>query len=568
MSRFKSSFPGILLPVLFLLLLSCQQSEAPDPKEKDIVEKPEQIDVRKAKNIEEALLYAIQNNGRINDTVLLRLDTMLLTVYKERRFSPLWSKDELISPLADSLIDFIEHSKEYGLFPSDYHNKALHNVQALLATDSASQKNAALWSRADLMLTDAFFLISKHLKQGRLSFDSVTLRTDTILTDSFYNSLLADLKWKQNVKAVFHALEPKHRGYDSLKAGLKFFLDSIKTFKRYTHVIYPNKDSAAMYQQLQRRLFEEDILPSPSEFVDSAQWKTVISNYQKTHGLKVTGKINENTINRLNNTDWEKFKQIVINLDRYKLLPDTMPEKYVWVNIPSYYLHLIDSDTVVFKSRIVVGKPQTRTPVLTSRITDMITYPQWTIPTSIIVKEVLPGVKKNPNYFTKHGYSLIDGEGNEVDPATVNWQKYSKGIPYKVIQGSGDANALGVLKFNFSNKYSVYLHDTNQRYLFSNSNRSLSHGCVRVQEWQKLAKYLIANDSINRKPNTSFIGSDSLKVWLQRKEKHYLPVRNRVPLFIRYFSCEGINGKVKFYEDIYREDKILRERYFADKSIQ
>jgi murein L,D-transpeptidase YcbB/YkuD len=323
-----------------------------------------------------------------------------------------------------------------------------------------------------------------------------------------------------------------------------------------------------LYGQLQKRFFEEDILPSPSELMDTASWRAAIRSYQKAKGLKVTGKINENTANSLNNTDWEKFKQIAINLDRYKLLPDTMPEKYIWVNIPSYYMKLIEDDTLVFQSKIVVGKPETRTPLLTSRITDMITYPQWTMPTSIIVKEVLPGVKKNPDYFTKHGYSLINDDGDEVDPLTVDWKKYTKGIPYKVVQGSGDANALGVLKFNFSNKYSVYLHDTNQRYLFRNASRSLSHGCVRVQDWQKLAHYIISNDSIARKSNGNFIGSDTLKAWLQRKEKHYLPVRNRLALFIRYFSCEGVNGKVRFYEDIYKEDKVLREKYFADKSIQ
>jgi L,D-transpeptidase YcbB len=568
MSRITRPYPLICFAIALFLVYACQDGDAPDPKEKDIVERIEQIDVRKARNIEEAIRFALQNNGRISDTVRLRVDSLVSLIYSTRNHAPLWSREESLLPVADSLIDFIENSKEYGLFPSDYHNKALHNVRELLKTDSVSQKNAALWSRTDLMLTDAFLLLSKHLRQGRLQYDSVTLRTDTVLTDSFYNKVLADLKWKQNVREVFHSLEPKHKGYDSLKIGLKFFLDSIKTFRRLTHVIYPNKDSAALYAQLQRRFFEEDVLPSPTEPVDTATWRSVISAYQKAQGLKVTGRINENTANRLNNTDWEKFKQIAVNLDRYKLLPDTMPEKYIWVNIPSYYMKLVDSDTVVFRSRVVVGKPNTRTPVLTSRITDMITYPQWTIPTSIIAKEVIPGVKKNPNYFTKHGYSIIDDKGNEIDPASIDWKRYTKGIPYKVVQGSGDANALGVLKFNFSNKYSVYLHDTNQRYLFSNSSRSLSHGCVRVQEWQKLARYIIANDSMNRKPNSSYIQSDSLKAWLARKEKHYLPVRNRVPLFIRYFSVEGINGKVKFYEDIYGEDKMLRQRHFADKSIQ
>lgn len=568
MSRIQPQVPSIIFLFFLVFVIACQEQEAPNPKEKDIVEKPEQIDIRKSRNIESAIRYALQHNGRISDSLRLRLDTLVGSIYEKGNYRPLWSNEEKFSALADSLLRFIEDCREYGLFPTDYHNRALHSLRDLLATDSTAQKDAVTWSRADMMLTDAFLLISKHLKQGRLKYDSVTLRKDTVLSDTFYRNALADLQYSRDIRSVFRKLEPKNRYYDSLKVGLKYFLDSIQTFKRYTRVIYPNKDSVALYSQLQKRLFEEDILPSPTEQVDTATWRSVIASYQKAKGLKVTGKLNENTVNALNNTAWERFKRIAINLDRFKLLPDSMPAKYVWVNLPSYYMRLIDSDTVVFVSRVVVGRPATRTPLLTSRISDMITYPQWNIPTSIITKEVLPGVKKDPNYFAKHGYSIIDSKGDEVDPASVDWKRYTKTIPYKVIQGSGDANALGILKFNFSNKYSVYMHDTNQRYLFKNAARSLSHGCVRVQEWQKLAHYLILNDSLNKKPSIPVVSSDSLKAWLQRKEKHYLPVRTPVQVFFRYFTCEGVGGKVKFYEDIYGEDKILSERYFADKSIQ
>ena len=194
----------------------------------------------------------------------------------------------------------------------------------------------------------------------------------------------------------------------------------------------------------------------------------------------------------------------------------------------------------------------------------MITYPQWTIPTSIIVKEILPAVKKDPGYLQRKGFSLVDKNGDEVDPYTVDWAKYSKGIPYKVVQGSGDDNALGILKFNFSNKYAVYLHDTNQRYLFGLVSRALSHGCVRVQEWDELANYIIRNDSLNA-TGRNFTKGDSLHHWLQKKEKHSIPVRNRIPLFIRYFTCEGRDGGIFFYDDIYGDDKKMQSRYFADK---
>lgn len=240
-----------------------------------------------------------------------------------------------------------------------------------------------------------------------------------------------------------------------------------------------------------------------------------------------------------------------------------MPSKYVWVNIPSYYMQLMDGDSVKINSRVVVGKTKTRTPVLTSNINEMITYPQWVPPPSIVMKEILPAVKKNPGYLAKKGFSLWDSKGEEIDPYTVDWSKYSKGIPYRVVQGSGDANALGIMKFVFSNKYSVYLHDTNQRYLFGQTMRSLSHGCVRVQDWDKLTFYLLRNDSLSTGRASS--RADSVRTWLQNKQKRSVALKNKMPVFIRYITCEGRNGEVIFYDDIYGDDKMLKEKYFASK---
>ena len=175
-------------------------------------------------------------------------------------------------------------------------------------------------------------------------------------------------------------------------------------------------------------------------------------------------------------------------------------------------------------------------------------------------------MKKNAGYLARKGFSLVDVKGETVDPYSVNWAKYTKGIPYKIVQGSGDDNALGIYKFNFNNPYSVYLHDTNQRYLFKNTVRALSHGCVRVQDWEKLAFYIANNDSLNQKEGSvATYNSDSIKIWLANKERKRIIVKNRIPLFIRYFTCEGKNGKIIFYDDIYGEDKILRDKYFAGK---
>ncbi|MCY7293574.1 MAG: L,D-transpeptidase family protein, partial [Ferruginibacter sp.] len=138
----------------------------------------------------------------------------------------------------------------------------------------------------------------------------------------------------------------------------------------------------------------------------------------------------------------------------------------------------------------------------------------------------------------------------------------------RIVQGSGDNNSLGVIKFNFDNPYAVYLHDTNQRYLFKNAARALSHGFVRVQEWEKLAYYIELNDSTLSKNKYSLkYTADSIRNWISHKERHMVEVKIPIPLFIRYFSCEGKSGVIKFYEDIYGEDKQLMEKYFAKKQL-
>ena len=134
------------------------------------------------------------------------------------------------------------------------------------------------------------------------------------------------------------------------------------------------------------------------------------------------------------------------------------------------------------------------------------------------------------------------------------------------MQGSGDDNALGVLKFNFNNPYSVYLHDTNQRYLFSNSVRALSHGCVRVQKWRDLAFFIARNDSLNQTPDKKLAYTvDSIKRWLALKDRKRIIVKNRLPLFIEYFTCEAVNNKLVIYDDIYRNDQALSRKYFSNK---
>ena len=568
MHNARNPYLQVTILILCLFIISCNGTDK--PKDKEIVADPKQMDKNASENIKTALEFALKNTGKIDDSIRLNLAAITGEFYAAEDYQPVWSSKEHWQPLADSLFEFITNAEQEGLFPRDYHLKNLRALKNKLDTDSLQRMDAALWTRADVMLTDAFMRLAKDLKHGRLQPDSITLNKDSLPVGDFFVKNLNTLLQQKQLSALLNSLQPASKGYWELKKGIKRFLDSMDR-RTYTYVTYPYKkgdakDSLFFIKTLQKRLSESGATNAANPLPDSLELNAAIQKYQKQKGIKPDGKISAGLIKMMNTSDAERFKRIAITLDRYKQLPDKMPEKYIWVNLPGYYLWVIDHDTVTIESKIICGKPDTRTPLLNSEITDMVTYPTWTVPTSIIAKQYLPKLKNNPRYLAKLGLKLVNSKGETVDGSTVDWSKYKKGIPYKVMQNSGDDNALGIFKFNFNNPYAVYLHDTNQRYLFKNAARSLSHGCVRVQQWEQLAFYIARNDSMNiTKPENLKYNTDSIKNWIAHKERHSILVKSRIPIFIRYFSCEGKDGKIKFYDDIYGEDKVIREKYFADK---
>jgi murein L,D-transpeptidase YcbB/YkuD len=549
---------GMFLPAV--LLFSCNETSQ-KPKTVEIVRKPGNLNKKTNENIAIGIAFALENNGKLNDSISFNLLTEVKAWYSARDSQRTWSNREEWLWVADSLYTFIRHSESYGLFPSDYHLRPLNLVYHKLKSDSLAMLDAAMWARADLLFTDAFMQIAKDLKLGRLATDSITLRKDTLLTDSFYVSLLKSVFEKKALTPILEELEPRHDGYVQLRKALKSFIDSMDR-TNYTYLSYPFEipsDSVMFIKNLQSRLYEGGFLPFNDRSADTSELTAAVKAYQAQNNLVVDGIAGPMVVKSLNNNDHEKFITVAINLDRYKQLPDTMPVRYVWVNIPSYRLRLWDTDTLRLESKIIVGRSQTRTPVLTSTLTNFIVFPQWTVPFSIIFKEMLPKIREDVGYLDEQNLMVVDKNDSIIAPDSINWFRLNKKyFPYLLKQREGDDNSLGVIKFNFRNKYSVYLHDTNARWLFSKTNRALSHGCVRVQQWQKLSDYLVKNDSLRYKP-------DTLAAWMKRKEKHTVNFSRKIPIFIRYFTCEAEDGKVVFFDDVYAEDKIARQKWFSNK---
>lgn len=537
-----------------LLLASCvNKKKHTAPKQKQIVANIRQLDEVISDNITERLSALKDNDGELEDSLQAFRPAAIQEFYGQDKPSGQWSKNGVASPAADSMLMMIQQAEDAGLLPAQYHEPALTAAWTQLHNDAAAQKDAALWAKVDVLMTDAFMRMASDLKFGVAPRDSITLRKDSTFTDTQLISRLKQALSDNSITSSLHTLEPTHAGYLALKEGIQSFKS------KYGHYHWDTlplnyTDTLAFKQLVINRLVQSGHLDTTGRGADTSLLKAGVKAFQKEFNIYPDGVAGRRTVVALNRSMHDWVMQAAVNMDRWRKLPDTLPTQYIMVNVPGYLLRVVDSGEVKLESRVIVGAPRTRTPLLNSYMTNFMMYPYWRVPYSIVFKEMLPAIKKNVNYLASKNLEVIDKDGNAVDPASIDWSKLSKGhFPYVLRQMDGIDNSLGIMKFNFRNKYSVYLHDTNNRGLFKNSMRAMSHGCVRVQQWDSLAQFLVRADSIRH-------SGDSVRVWLAREEKKQVDLPKHIPIYLRYFTAEGQNGELVFYDDIYGEDKVMRKK--------
>jgi len=256
-------------------------------------------------------------------------------------------------------------------------------------------------------------------------------------------------------------------------------------------------------------------------------------------------------------TSEAEMGKIIINMERLRWI-NTQSANYIMVNIPSYTLEFHQGDEMS-DFKVMVGKPTSKTPVLESEINYFSTAPDWRVPQSIFRKEMLPEILKDRSYLADHNYSIYDGSGNKV---IVNASKLrqinNNPYNYSVRQSSGQDNALGAVVFRFQNPYGVYLHDTAQKQFFDSEKRALSHGCVRVENADRLAAMLLSYDGSEYKIS-------ALENAILSYEKKDFVLSQPVPIIITYLTCLIKNGKPTLYTDIYQFDKSLENKFNQNK---
>jgi L,D-transpeptidase YcbB len=300
---------------------------------------------------------------------------------------------------------------------------------------------------------------------------------------------------------------------------------------------------------LRQRLAITEDLPADKIAGDSFDdaLATAVRHFQARHGLPETGSVGPATLAALNVPVGKRLHQLAASVDRLAAMDVTFGERYVVVNIPSTVAEAVEGDHVVRRYVVVVGKTDRPSPTLTSMITTVNLNPTWTVPLSIAKKDVITRVRKDPGYLARMHMRALDGQGNEIDPKSIDWNS-DRSPNFTLRQDSGTWNALGAVRIDMPNPYSVYMHDTNHKNLFSNDYRFESSGCTRVAEVRDLAVWLLQDN-----PGWS---RAELDAGIEKGQRLDIRLTHKVPVAWTYLTgWAARDGTINFRDDIYGLDE-------------
>jgi murein L,D-transpeptidase YcbB/YkuD len=481
--------------------------------------------------------------------------------YQSRQFAPVWIDDHGEKPTVSALIRAISSCDDDGLNPLDYHlpaiNALLENQKTAPAPFSQAEVNRV--ADLDLLLTDAYLLLSSHLSAGRVNPE--TLHSDWLLPERSIDmmEILSSADTESQLTKALENLRPAHAGYTGLKKALATLRQEEKhgSWPRIQpgETLRPGaqdprvavlRDRLMMSRDLSNRQTGKDANRFEPQLVQA------VVRFQKRHGLKPDGVVGARTLEALNVSLGQRIRQVQLNMERWRWMPHDLGTRYIVVNIADFNLRVVENHQTVLEMKVVVGRPARRTPVFSAMMTYMVINPYWTVPRTIAIEDILPKLKaQGGTYLSEQNMEVFDGwarDGRPIDPKNVNWSAYNKGrFPFRLRQDPGPKNALGQIKFMFPNKFDVYLHDTPNRSPFSREQRDVSSGCIRVENAVALAAYLLKNDKS--------WPLERLKSEMETHQRQVIHIPRPIALHLLYLTAwVDEAGILEFREDIYRRD--------------
>jgi murein L,D-transpeptidase YcbB/YkuD len=478
-----------------------------------------------------------------------------------RHFAPAWTHPGGLRPRADSLLALLENASSEGLHAADYHVDRLREEWAIIRDASAPDPRRL--AEVDLLLTDAFMLFGSHLLRGRVDPETLDANWSIERRAADFAAVLERALTGGSIRQALMQLAPPQPEYAQLRAALARYR-RVQQAGGWTTVpegpALRTGDAGPRVERLRDRLqatgeraIDVPVADTTASVFDEALESAVL-RFQARHGLDADGVVGAATLQALNVPVEARIRQIRLNMERWRWLPQNLGTRHLLVNIAGFELRLIEQGEDVMRMRVVTGQPYRQTPVFSGDISYLVLNPYWNVPHSIAVRDKLPLIKQDPGYLAQQKMTLFRGWGADaqiVDPATVDWSSVTaRNFPYRLRQDPGPQNALGRVKFMFPNKYNVYLHDTPSRSLFARAERTFSSGCIRLERPLDLARYLLADQ-----PEWT---EARIQAVLGTNVERSVSLRQPMPVHLQYWTAWAErDGTVHFRRDVYSRDEPL-----------
>jgi len=445
---------------------------------------------------------------------------------------------------AVSLLRVLHGAGEDGLDPDDY---GVSRLEALEQEMRERPKGAGAAQRIadfDLLGTAALFRFASDLATGRVHPGEVESDWHTKTTDLDVAGILRDAIERHDLAGALATLRPPQRGYARLREALAKLRE-----ERAWPTVPPGRKLArgAVGPRVGRLRARLGMPSSPRRFDRLLEGR--VRRFQMLHGIEPDGVVGKATLEALNVSIDERIGQLELNLERWRWIPRDLGDPHVLVNIAGFDLTLERRGADAWRTRVVAGKAFTPTPVFSDRIVAVVINPRWNVPESIAVNEYLPKLQKNRRALAKEDVRVFQGAGDkerEVNPERIDWTRVDPGhFPYMFRQDPGGKNPLGRLKFDLTNGYHVYLHDTPAGAVFGRADRGRSHGCIRVEDAKALAAQITDDD-----------GKEKILKALAQDEERRIELRQRTPVHIFYWTAwVDDRQNLHFVPDVYALDQ-------------
>ena len=536
----KKIYTGNIFIILLVLLVAAACNSSASENNKTVVRDTTITESNAYSNLEldSSTLENYIKQNKLNGTITGKMRDF----YENRNYHFAWFSNDGLTEQARAFYNlhnmYIKAKIDTSLF-----DKQLHETMEKLISDDSYTLTPARITETELHLTQHFFTYTKEVYEGTIDPSQLQWHIPRKKIDAV--ALLDSLVAKNGTK--LENWEPVNVLYPRLRDQLLKYYEIDKKGGwpkvNLNKKSYKKGDSADAVLTLKKRLtITGDYTGEDSSTVFSPELEAALKHTQQRFGLNSDGVLRPATAKELNVPVKDRIEQMLINMERLKWMPNESNGTRLVANIPEFRLHVINGKQQQFNMKIVVGKAGHNTVIFTDSLEYIVFSPYWNVPPSIVRKEILPAIRRNRNYLDNN---------NMEETGTLN------GLPV-IRQKPGGDNALGRVKFVFPNNYNIYFHDTPAKSLFDQDDRAFSHGCIRLEQPQLLAEYLLRNDP--DWPKSKIIDA------MYSEKNTWVKLKNKIPVYIVYFTAWVTNdGTLNFRDDIYGHDKEMKKMMFKDQ---